>query len=75
MTDLLSHMYGREILVIFLRKHRWIAFGAGSAFILNGVALISMGLLGVVDDEAIIGLFFLFPPFILLFTNWLEWLS
>ncbi len=61
------------ILVIYLRKNRWIAAGAGLAFAINGIALISMGVFGVIDDEAIIGIIFLFPPFILLFTHWLEW--
>jgi hypothetical protein len=62
------------ILIGFLVKQRWIAFSAATAFILNGIALMSMGLLGVIDDEAIIGICFLFPPFFLLFTNWFDWL-
>jgi hypothetical protein len=62
------------ILVIFLMKHGWIAFGAGIAFSFNIIGLISMGILGMIDDEAIVATYILFPPFILLFTNWLGWL-
>ena len=62
------------ILIIFLIKRGWIAFGAGIAFGLNIIGLISMGILGMIDDEAIVGIYIMFPPFVLLFSNWLEWL-
>jgi hypothetical protein len=62
------------ILIFFFMKSRWIAFGAGIAFSFNIIGLISMGILGMIDDEAIVATCILFPPFILLFTNWLEWL-
>jgi len=59
------------ILVIFLRKNRWIASGAGIAFVLNGIALIYMGDQGIINDEAFIGWFILYPPFFLFFNDWL----
>ncbi len=59
------------ILVIFLRKNRWIASGIGIGFAFNGIALIYMGEHSVINDDAFIGWFFLFPPVVLFYNNWL----
>lgn len=60
-----------SIMVIFWRKNRWIGTGSGTALIINGVALIYMGVHGVINDEAFYAWFILFPPFVLFFNDWL----
>ena len=61
------------ITVIYSRKLNWIAYGAGIAFVLNFIVLVSMGLFGILDEEGIGALFILFPPFFLLYLNWVSW--
>ena len=63
------------ILGINKLKLSWIAYGVCAALVVNFIGLVMMGLFGVIDDEAIIAICIIFPPFILLFTNWLEWLQ
>jgi hypothetical protein len=58
------------ILIIYFRKQRWIAFGAGVAFVLNLMSLVLMGLFGFLGEEGIGAVYILFPPFFLLFTIW-----
>ena len=61
------------VLVLYLLKQRWIAWGAGIAIILNATGLMMMAVFGVIDDEAQFAKFISFPPFFLLFFNWLAW--
>jgi hypothetical protein len=58
------------ILIIYFRKQRWIACGAGVAFVLNLMSLVFMGLFGFLGEEGIGAVYILFPPFFLFFTNW-----
>ncbi len=60
------------IWVIYVKKFTWIACGAGVAFALNFIGLVSI-LIGVLNTEGVGVIFFLFPPFFLLFTHWYSW--
>jgi hypothetical protein len=49
------------------------AWGAGIAIILNAIGLVMMAAFGVIDDEAQVAKVISFPPFFLLFFDWLAW--
>jgi hypothetical protein len=61
------------VLVIYLFKQRWIAWGAGAAIILNAIGLVMMAVFGAIDDETYFAKLISFPPFFLLFFNWVAW--